>query len=330
MDAGQYLFERGGAQIDLRKKDQSDMETLGLTALKVIGKGTFAVVFHARDRAGRTCAVKKVYCPKELLPQKNFLLGLPDHPHVVKLLGFFEQPDAVGGGRVVFELYERYDLNLEQVIRCLRARKRAFPPNLLRHVCQCLLQALDHLHTHRIIHRDVKPANVLLRFGGGLAEPESAICYEDTRAEEVEVVLADLGLAVSADQPRSTTYVCTRYYRAPELLFGYMRYIESVDVWAMGCLIAELVRLRPLFRGDKPAAVLAKIFSTLGAPSPATLERYTGLTEPVAAVQPCGLESRVPGAGKALLELLLQMLCLDDLQRLSARAALELHRRANA
>ena len=150
---------------------------------------------------------------------------------------------------------ELMEADLEQIIRS------AQPLSLehVRHLSQQLLCGLGHLHGHGIAHRDVKPANLLV----------------DSRCR---LKLCDLGIARRLRRPaavprgedaRFTDYVATRWYRAPELLLGGRGYTLKVDTWAAGCVVAEMLARRPVFRADDPAGMLLRIAAVLGPPSPA-------------------------------------------------------------
>lgn len=115
-------------------------------------------------------------------------------------------------------------------------------------------RALAFLHHHNICHRDLKPSNVLVDASNGATQ------------------LCDFGSAkkiLPDDKQRNTAYICSRFYRAPELLFGSTTYDASVDLWSFGCLVAELLRPggKPLFRGRTTVDQMAEIFKVLGTPS---------------------------------------------------------------
>jgi len=90
------------------------------------------------------------------------------------------------------------------------------------------------MHAKNLCHRDIKPHNILL----------------DPMQHEIKV--CDFGSAkkIEKDQGKSVSYICSRHYRAPELIFGSTEYDEKIDIWAAGCVIAEMLRLKPLFPGS--------------------------------------------------------------------------------
>ena len=110
--------------------------------------------------------------------------------------------------------------------------------------------AVAYLHDNYILHRDLKPANFLVDLDG-------------------RCILTDFGLARSMPPPDKelTRNVVTRYYRAPELLFGSRFYSEKVDVWSLGCILAEMFLREPLFKGSSEIEQLSRIFGIRGTPN---------------------------------------------------------------
>lgn len=110
-----------------------------------------------------------------------------------------------------------------------------------------LLSGVEYLHSKNIIHRDLKPENILVnKFG--------------------RVKIADFGLAreFRKENEIMTKNICTIWYRCPELLYGSCNYSSEVDMWSLGCILAELLRGEPLFNGSGQINILCKITETLG------------------------------------------------------------------
>ena len=114
-----------------------------------------------------------------------------------------------------------------------------------------LLRALNYIHRHNVMHRDIKPQNLLV-------DPTCHI-----------LKVCDFGSAkkINEDSKQSVSYICSRYYRAPELMFGSRDYSTAIDIWSAGCVIAELVHGEPLFKGELAHSQLIEIIKKLGSPT---------------------------------------------------------------
>lgn len=111
-------------------------------------------------------------------------------------------------------------------------------------------RALAYIHALGICHRDIKPQNMLV-------DPDTH-----------ELKICDFGSAKRLQQGEvNVSYICSRYYRAPELIFGATNYSQSIDVWSLGCVIAELLLGQPLFPGDSGVDQLVEIIKILGTPT---------------------------------------------------------------
>jgi serine/threonine protein kinase len=137
-------------------------------------------------------------------------------------------------------------------------RQDVLSPDMVKSYVRQMLEGVLHCHTHRVIHRDLKPQNLLIDRSGNLK-------------------LCDFGLARAFGLPIKTyTHeVVTLWYRAPEILLGARQYSIPVDIWSVGCIFAEMAQGRPLFAGDSEIDQLFKIFKILGTP---TEELYPGST----------------------------------------------------
>jgi len=182
----------------------------------------------------------------------------------------------------------------------------------LSHVKNMLLQillGLEHLHQHFILHRDLKPNNLLLNSFG-------------------RIKIADFGLARFFGSPNRqyTHQVVTRWYRAPELLYGSRAYGTGIDIWAIGCIVAELLLQKPIFPGEADLDQLVKIYRVLGTPDEGSWPGITKLPDYVS-IQNCGpgypLGSIFTAASPDLIELIARCLCFDPLQRWTTTEALK-------
>ncbi|GLI63677.1 hypothetical protein VaNZ11_006715, partial [Volvox africanus] len=264
------------------------------------------------------------------------LQTLPRHPHVVELK---RAVCSQSSGRLFFVFELLHGSLLEE----LSHHPGGFlPPSSLKLVAWQLLQALAHCHENKIVHRDVKPANVLLT--DGLQQPadgggDKAPCC---------VKLCDFGFArwmpgnkettpgrpgghssmKGCQNPDMSAYVVTRWYRPPEILVDDL-YGTAVDIWSYGCTLAELASGQPLFPGCSSADQLWRITRCLGPLPPGLAARCRtdrGLTVAVAAPGERGrtLAQRLRGVPPPLLELISSCLCLDPAKRPSARDLMRL------
>ncbi|CAO2646147.1 Cyclin-dependent kinase 3 [Lemmus lemmus] len=172
-----------------------------------------------------------------------------------------------------------------------------------------LLQGLNFCHCHRVIHRDLKPQNLLINEFGAIK-------------------LADFGLARAFGVPmRTYTHeVVTLWYRAPEILLGSKFYSTAVDLWSIGCIFAEMVTGKPLFPGDSEIDQLFQIFRILGTPSEATWPGVSQLPDYQSSFPKWtgkALEEIVPSLGPEGKDLLLQLLQYDPSRRVTAKTALD-------
>ena len=177
------------------------------------------------------------------------LLASISHPHIVSLLEV-----AVGPKQdEIYLVFEYIDHDMAELLDSPMIKSKPFTSSEVKCLLSQLLQAVAHLHSHWMIHRDIKMSNLLYSNRGVLK-------------------LADFGLArhftCAASAERMTPRVVTLWYRAPELLlFGNSEYDTAVDMWSCGCILAELLLGHPLLPGDNELDQVARMFRLLGAPN---------------------------------------------------------------
>ena len=205
---------------------------------------------------------------------------------------------------LVFEFLD-YDLK-----KYLDQAEGGLETGILKSFLYQLIRGIAYCHHQRILHRDLKPQNLLIN-------------------REGELKLADFGLARAFGVPvRSYTHeVVTLWYRAPDVLMENKKYSMSVDVWSIGCIFAEMHNGRPLFPGSNDADQLELIFKHLGTPSDASFEKIADLPgfKPESFKkfpEPESLASLVPGLSPEGVDLMHQMLQFDPSKRISAKDAL--------
>ncbi|XP_048835614.1 glycogen synthase kinase-3 beta isoform X1 [Brienomyrus brachyistius] len=244
-------------------------QEVSYTDTKVIGNGSFGVVYQAKlCDSGELVAIKKVLQDKRFKNRELQIMRKLDHCNIVRLRYFFYSSgdkELCGfrrklrpSDRSVFQKDEVY-LNLvldyvpETVYRVARHYSRAkqtLPIVYVKLYMYQLFRSLAYIHSFGICHRDIKPQNLLL-------DPETAV-----------LKLCDFGSAkqLVRGEP-NVSYICSRYYRAPELIFGATDYTASIDVWSAGCVLAELLLGQPIFPGDSGVDQLVEIIKVLGTPT---------------------------------------------------------------
>ncbi|XP_020932196.1 cyclin-dependent kinase 7 isoform X2 [Sus scrofa] len=198
------------------------------------------------------------------------------------------------------------DQKLKMVI--IKDNSLVLTPSHIKAYMLMTLQGLEYLHQHWILHRDLKPNNLLLDENGVLK-------------------LADFGLAKSFGSPNRayTHQVVTRWYRAPELLFGARMYGVGVDMWAVGCILAELLLRVPFLPGDSDLDQLTRIFETLGTPTEEQWPDMCSLPDFVTFKSFPGipLQHIFIAAGDDLLDLIQGLFLFNPCTRITATQALK-------
>jgi glycogen synthase kinase 3 beta len=227
---------------------------LQYTNCKVIGNGSFGVVFQARllgvAKDMEDIAIKKVLQDKRFKNRELQIMRLVKHRNVVDLRAFF-----YSNGDKKDEVYLNLVLEYvpETVYRASRhyaKLKQPMPMLQIKLYMYQLFRSLAYIHSVGICHRDIKPQNLLLNPSTGVLK------------------LCDFGSAkiLIAGEP-NVSYICSRYYRAPELIFGATNYTTNIDIWSTGCVMAELMLGQPLFPGESGIDQLVEIIKVLGTPS---------------------------------------------------------------
>jgi len=279
--------------------------------LNAIGTGAYGTVYKAEDlKNNEIVAMKKVRIaltedgvPMSVLREISLLrhLGKYNHPNIVRLVDICHGP-RYEREMVLYLVFEHVDQDLNAYL------ERCPPPGLgadkIKDLMWQILCGVDFLHSHRIVHRDIKPQNILLSNDGTLK-------------------LADFGLARIYDfNALLTSTVVTLWYRAPEVLLG-TTYATPVDIWSVGCIFAELFTRKPLFPGQYEVDQLAKIFEMLGTPSESEWPDDSAvLRNNFVYARPRSVADMVPEIDPLAKDLIERMLRFDPKKRITAHEAL--------
>ncbi|XP_025102511.1 glycogen synthase kinase-3 beta-like [Pomacea canaliculata] len=226
-------------------------QEVSYTDAKVIGNGSFGVVYQAKlVDTSELVAIKKVLQDKRFKNRELQIMRKLEHQNIVKLKFFFyssgEKKDEVFLNLVLEYVPE----TVYRVARHYSKSKQTIPILYIKLYMYQLFRSLAYIHSQGVCHRDIKPQNLLL-------DPETGV-----------LKLCDFGSAkVLVRGEPNVSYICSRYYRAPELIFGATDYTCQIDVWSAGCVLAELLLGQPIFPGDSGVDQLVEIIKVLGTPT---------------------------------------------------------------
>ncbi|OIV99245.1 hypothetical protein TanjilG_06550 [Lupinus angustifolius] len=225
-------------------KNGEPKQTISYMAERVVGTGSFGVVFQAKClETGEAVAIKKVLQDRRYKNRELQLMRLMDHPNVISLTHCFFSTTSRD------ELF--LNLVMEYVPETMYGVLKHYNNMNQRMPLIYIFRGLAYIHTvSGVCHRDVKPQNLLVH----------PLTHQ--------VKLCDFGSAkVLVKGETNISYICSRYYRAPELIFGATEYTTSVDIWSAGCVLAELLLGQPLFPGENQVDQLVEIIKVLGTPT---------------------------------------------------------------
>lgn len=210
----------------------------------------------------------------------------------------------------LYLVFEFLDMDFKKYLDAVKNDKsgKGLDRKFVKRFMYQLVEGTRYCHSRRIMHRDLKPQNLLIDREGNLK-------------------IADFGLARALGIParRYTHEVVTLWYRAPEILLGGHMYSVGIDMWSIGCIFAEMISRKPLFPGDSEIDEIFKIFQALGTPTEETwpgVTNYPNFKTTFPQWKNRSLEKHVPGLDKFSSNLLDMLLQYDPVQRISAKRAL--------
>jgi len=286
--------------------------------IQKLGKGAYGIVWRAMDKRTREIvALKKIFDAfqnatdaQRTFREIMFLQEMAGHEHIVTLINCLKADND----RDIYLVFEIMETDLHAAIRA----------NILQdihkqYIIWQTLKALKYMHSADVLHRDMKPSNLLLNSDCLMKVADFGLARsmaELQQAEEAPVVLTD--------------YVATRWYRAPEILLGSTSYSFGVDMWSVGCILAEMISGKPIFPGSSTIDQLQRVMELTGFPTEAEV---AAMRSPFAATMLESLPSmppaapdrwakRFPGASADAIDLLQQLLAFDPARRPSAEQAL--------
>lgn len=279
--------------------------------LKPIGTGAYGIVCSAIDKnTNKKVAIKKITRAfDDLVDGKRIIREL-------KLLRHFRHENVVGLLDLIHpaQNYEFEDIYMVLDFMETDLHKIIYSKNVLtdehfQYFVYQILKALKYIHSAKVIHRDLKPSNLLLN-------------------SNCDLKICDFGLARGvSDDDEYTEYVVTRWYRAPEVMCSCQEYDHKIDVWSVGCILAELLLRKPLFPGEDYIQQLKLMFELLGTPSEEDMQFITNkkayqyiLSLPKRPAIP--LAQKFRNASPLALDLLSKMLVFNPEKRISVEEAL--------
>lgn len=270
------------------------------SVMEPVGQGAYGVVCSAQDEEAREpVAIKKIENAFEHLTfakrtlRELRILRHMKHENMIDVRMVF-LPGAKGDFEDIYVVSELMETDLASILKS--------PQPLSDDHCQFflyqILRGMKFLHSAEVIHRDLKPRNLLVNSNCDLKICDYGLARVKSSSEEFN------------DCPM-TEYVCTRWYRAPELLCSWTDYGKAIDTWSIGCIFAEMLRRKPIFPGKNTQHQLQLVISCLGSPEKEVLRRVPN--------EKCRkfIESLPGTAGRPLEEVAPSSpLCLDLLKKL--------------
>ncbi|XP_007889132.1 mitogen-activated protein kinase 12 [Callorhinchus milii] len=279
------------------------------SGLEAVGSGAYGAVCSAIDkRTGNKVAIKKLYRPfqSELFAKRAYrelrLLKHMKHENVIGLLDVFTSDVSLEKFHDFYLVMRFMGTDLGKIMK-----HEKLTEDRIQFLVYQILKGLKYIHSAGIIHRDLKPGNLAVN-------------------EDCELKILDFGLARHADQ-EMTGYVVTRWYRAPEIILNWMHYTQTVDMWSVGCIMAEMIVGRPLFKGNDHLDQLTEIMKVTGTPTADFIHKLQSqdaknYMKSLPQLQKKDLKTFFANGNQLAVNLMEKMLVLDSDKRVTAAEAL--------
>ncbi|XP_066092285.1 mitogen-activated protein kinase 13 isoform X1 [Saccopteryx bilineata] len=273
-----------------------------------VGSGAYGAVCSAIDkRSGEKVAIKKLSRPfqSEIFAKRAYrellLLKHMQHENVIGLLDVFTPASCLRSFQDFYLVMPFMQTDLQKIMGM------EFSEDKIQYLVYQMLKGLKYIHSAGVIHRDLKPGNLAVN-------------------EDCELKILDFGLARHADA-EMTGYVVTRWYRAPEVILSWMHYNQTVDIWSVGCIMAEMLTGKTLFKGKDYLDQLTQILKVTGVPGAEFVQKLKdraakSYIQSLPQSPKKDFSQLFPRASPQAADLLEKMLELDVDQRLTASQAL--------
>lgn len=311
-----------------KEKDKDKMSEIDEHIIKVyeiqkrLGKGAYGIVWKAKNKKTKEIiAVKKIFDAfrnqtdaQRTFREIIFLRTFRGHPNIINLHSIHR----AANNRDIYLGFEYMETDLHNIIKKGNILKDVHK----KYIMYQLLKAIKYIHSGNVIHRDLKPSNVLLDSSCKCKIADFGLARSIT--EKVE---SSLG---SSNDPTLTDYVATRWYRAPEILIANRRYTKGIDMWSLGCILAEMLAGKPIFPGTSTVNQVEKIMATIPTPSQKDLAFVcvsgvgSSMIKNASAVPKISFETLLgSNVDPEALDLIQQLLIFNPYLRLNASETLE-------
>ena len=273
-------------------------------AVKIIGKGAFGVVYIAKTPDGRTVAIKKVLQDPHYKNREYSILNMINNQYCIKMIDSFRSRGKNAKDIYLNIVMDFMPQSLHDFNISFRNERKQPPIIMIKLFAYQMFCGLNYIHGMGITHRDMKPQNILVDQSSGILK----IC--------------DFGSAkqLTGKEP-SVSYIASRFYRAPELMYNCQYYTNKIDIWAAGCIICEcLLTGIPIFRGRTSIGQLHEIARIIGQPKPEDLLTFKHDNVDISSIrQITTLKERLPAfTPPDILDLISSIFKYDPTQRPTA------------